>query len=102
MSLSNHSGNDVGTDTIRYVLQQVSRLSNDWGGYVNLYGGRLDNSSMGMFSIYFNHFGSDDSASNHEITPLLNYNPHSNRILRFDNRYQTFLEYQVKEVQEQN
>lgn len=88
-------GYDIGSDTIRFVMRQVANLSSDWGGYVTIYGGPLNNDTSGSLSVFLNHFGANNSSSNNEINQLLDHNPYGYQYLKFDRNFSTFLQYEV-------
>ena len=72
-------------------MQQLSQLSRQWGGYLLVSGAQLSPESRGSVTVFLNHFGSDDDASNHDVDALLAHNPHQNRYMKKDLTYPTFL-----------
>ena len=66
-------GFDIGTETIKFVTQQLTRLSSDWGGYM------LITDVTGSFTLALNHWGSDDSPSNSDVDAIFNYNVTGNQ-----------------------
>ncbi|KAK7484359.1 hypothetical protein BaRGS_00024364, partial [Batillaria attramentaria] len=89
-----YMGTDIGSDTIRFVIQELAKLSRNWGGYVTVYGGQLVPGVVGSINIFLNHFGSDDDPSSDEVDALLKHNVTGNQFAASDVRYDTFLEYE--------
>ncbi|XP_059154795.1 uncharacterized protein LOC131940187 [Physella acuta] len=78
------------------ALKIVNGLSPDWGGYVITSPDPVQFTTYtGSLFVFFNHFGSNSSASNSQIDPLLK---HPAVIYSEDHWYKTFLEYEVHAV----
>nr|KAG5697659.1 hypothetical protein BaRGS_011208 [Batillaria attramentaria] len=82
-----------GRNTLRFAINELSRLSRDWGGYFIVSGTQLIPGVVGMFTLFLNHYGADDDQSNTEIDSLINHNPNGNRFGVSDVRFNTFLDY---------
>ncbi|KAK7484360.1 hypothetical protein BaRGS_00024365 [Batillaria attramentaria] len=83
---------DIGSEVIRFVIQQLAKLSPNWGGYFLFSGGQLIPGVKGSLTIALNHFGSDDDQSN--VAALLNHNGTGNQFSMTDVRFDTFLGYE--------
>ena len=73
------------------MVRQLSRLSRQWGGYFMVSGAPLTPEAKGSVTLFLNHFGSDDDASNHDVDALLAHNPYQNQYLKKDLTFPTFL-----------
>ena len=73
------------------MVQQLSQLSQQWGGYLIVSGAPLSAEAKGSVNLFLNHFGSDDDASNHDVDALLAHNPYQNQYLKNDLSYPTFI-----------
>ncbi|KAL8591780.1 hypothetical protein ACOMHN_032322 [Nucella lapillus] len=87
----------VGTPTIKYVLQALGQLSEEWGGYLLVSGAPVSPQAVGSLTLFLNHFGNSSSPSNSEVTDLLNYKT-TEQIWKNDTNFDTFLEYEKTAV----
>ena len=71
-------------------MQQLSQLSRQWGGYLLVSGAQLSQDARGSVSVFLNHFGSDDDASNHDVDALLAHNTQY-QFSKTDVTYDTFI-----------
>ncbi|KAK7091976.1 uncharacterized protein [Littorina saxatilis] len=90
-----YKGEGIGSETMKFVLQQLAQLSGDWGGYLLVSGSELNKDATGSLTLFLNHFGSNDSASNSDVDGLLNHNTFQHQYTKQDKIYNTFLEYEV-------
>ena len=93
--LKKGADNSFGRDTLKYVLNEVNKLSPQWGGYVMISGTNVPNTDVaGILSLFLNHHGSDNDTSNADVDNMLNYNKTGNMYEKSEIKYPTFLGYE--------
>uniref|UniRef100_A0A2C9KXU7 FAD-binding PCMH-type domain-containing protein n=1 Tax=Biomphalaria glabrata TaxID=6526 RepID=A0A2C9KXU7_BIOGL len=94
--LFDQTGNAINKKAVEDVFSILNGLSPEWGGYI--YTGNepvAGTQFLGRLMIFMNHFGSNSSESNNEISSILH---HPSVIYTEDHYYNSFLNYEVHAV----